>query len=91
MRKSFYTWLMTERNPKSNSPKAILADLAFEEAAFPKHTDDFDEVSRFLEEHASFSFNLGDFDSIWQEYPKFQVEVSHPKEIHLATCSPSIF
>ena len=26
--KSFYTWLMTERNPKSNSPKAILADLA---------------------------------------------------------------
>ena len=49
---------MTERNPKSNSPKAILADLA----------DDFDEVSRFLEEHASFSFNLGDFDAIWQEY-----------------------
>jgi len=45
-----------------------LADLAFEESAFPKHTDDFDEVSRFLEEHASFSFNLGDFDAIWQEY-----------------------
>ncbi|MFC2796392.1 MAG: YozE family protein, partial [Streptococcus sp.] len=22
MRKSFYTWLMTERNPKSNAPKA---------------------------------------------------------------------
>ena len=42
--------------------------LAFEESAFPKHTDDFDEVSRFLEEHASFSFNLGDFDAIWQEY-----------------------
>ncbi|WP_240153505.1 YozE family protein, partial [Streptococcus sp. 2100] len=38
------------------------------ESAFPKHTDDFDEVSRFLEEHASFSFNLGDFDAIWQEY-----------------------
>ena len=40
---------MTERNPKSNSPKAILADLAFEESA-------------------SFSFNMGDFDRIWQEY-----------------------
>ena len=35
MRKSFYTWLMTERNPKSNAPKAILADLAFHESAFP--------------------------------------------------------
>ena len=68
MRKSFYTWLMTERNPKSHSPKANLADLAFEESAFPKHTDDFDQVSRFLEENASFSFNMGDFDRIWQEY-----------------------
>ena len=68
MRKSFYTWLMTERNSKSNSPKTILADLAFEVSAFPKHKDDFDEVSRFLEEYASFSFNLGDFDAIWQEY-----------------------
>ena len=48
--------------------KAILADLAFHESAFPKHTDDFDEVSRYLEEHASFSFNLGDFDAIWEEY-----------------------
>ncbi|CEY09250.1 Uncharacterised protein [Streptococcus pneumoniae] len=26
-----------------------------------------------------------------KQSPKFQVEVSHPKEIHLATCSPSIF
>ena len=72
MRKSFYTWLMTERNPKSNAPKAILADLAFHESAFPKHTDDFDEVSRYLEEHASFSFNLGDFDAIWEEYQAHQ-------------------
>ena len=31
-------------------------------------TDDFDEVSRFLEEHANFSFNLGEFDAIWEEY-----------------------
>ena len=59
---------MTERNSKSNSPKAILADLAFEESALQKTTDHFDAVSRFLEEHASFSFNLGDFDAIWQEY-----------------------
>lgn len=30
MRKSFYTWLMAQRNPKSNEPVAILADLAFD-------------------------------------------------------------
>lgn len=68
MRKSFYTWLMTQRNPKSNEPVAILADLAFEDTAFPKHTDSFDTVSRYLEDAASFSFNLGHFDSIWEEY-----------------------
>ena len=68
MRKSFYTWLMTERNPKSTAPKAILADLVFHESTFPKHTDDFDEISRYLEEHADFSFNLSDFDAIWEEY-----------------------
>lgn len=45
-----------------------MADLAFQDTAFPKHTDDFDEVSRFLEEHANFSFNLGEFDAIWEEY-----------------------
>ena len=68
MRKSFYTWLMTERNPKSQAAKAVLADLVFHESAFPKHTDDFDTISRYLEEEASFSFNLGEFDAIWEEY-----------------------
>ncbi|VKQ10649.1 alpha-fucosidase [Streptococcus pneumoniae] len=35
--------------------------------------------------------NLQDQYGFLAEIPKFQVEVSHPKEIHLATCSPSIF
>lgn len=59
---------MTQRNPKSNEPVAILADFAFEEIDFPKQSDDFDEVSRFLEESASFAFSMSDFDTIWEEY-----------------------
>ncbi|WP_272158438.1 YozE family protein [Streptococcus sp. HN38] len=68
MRKSFYAWLMAQRNPKSNEPVAILADYAFEESDFPKQSDDFDVVSRFLEESASFAFSMSDFDVIWEEY-----------------------
>ncbi|HEP1836791.1 TPA: YozE family protein [Streptococcus suis] len=68
MRRSFYSWLMTQRNPKSNAPVAILADYAFEEIDFPKQSDAFDEVSRFLEESASFAFSMSDFDVIWEEY-----------------------
>ncbi|MGT2715446.1 YozE family protein [Streptococcus respiraculi] len=68
MRKSFYSWLMAQRNPKSHEPVAVLADLAFEESDFPKQSDEFDEVSRFLEERASFSFSMAEFDRIWEEY-----------------------
>ncbi|AWZ33865.1 TPA: YozE family protein [Streptococcus agalactiae] len=68
MRKSFYSWLMTQRNPKSNEPVAILADYAFDETTFPKHSSDFEKVSRYLEDEASFSFNLTDFDDIWEDY-----------------------
>ncbi|HEL1556977.1 TPA: YozE family protein [Streptococcus suis] len=68
MRRSFYSWLMTQRNPKSNEPVAILADYAFDESDFPKQSDNFDEISRFLEESASFSFSMSDFDAIWEDY-----------------------
>ena len=68
MRKSFYTWLMTQRNPKSPEPVAILADLVFEDTTFPKHTDDFETISRYLEDEASFAFNLSEFDKIWEGY-----------------------
>ncbi len=59
---------MTQRNPKSNAPVAILADYAFDESDFPKQSDNFDEVSRFLEESASFAFSMSDFDRIWEDY-----------------------
>ena len=68
MRKSFYNWLMAQRNPKSNEPVAILADLVFDDTTFPKHTDDFESVSRYLEDEAAFVFNLSDFDRIWEDY-----------------------
>lgn len=68
MRKSFYSWFMTQRNPKSNEPLAILADLVFDDTTFPKHTNDFETISRYLEDQAGFSFNLGEFDHIWEDY-----------------------
>lgn len=68
MRQSFYHWLMTQRNPKADSLVARLAALAFEEVDFPKQTDQFDTVSRFLEEEASFAFPMRDFDRIWEDY-----------------------
>ena len=59
---------MTQRNPKSDAPVTFLADYAFAEIDFPKQSIDFDEISRFLEENASFSFSMRDFDTIWEIY-----------------------
>ncbi|MGT2926661.1 YozE family protein [Streptococcus cuniculipharyngis] len=68
MRKSFYSWLMTQRHSKSQAPAARLAAYVFEETTFPKHTDDFEVISRYLEDEASFAFNLSEFDQIWEDY-----------------------
>lgn len=68
MRKSFYSWLMTQRHSTVNQSLSLLADLAFEDIAFPKHTTDFDIISRYLEDDAAFYFSLKEFDSIWEIY-----------------------
>lgn len=68
MRTSFYHWLMTQRHPKSQTPVARLADLVFDELDFPKQSSDFEQISRFLEEEASFAFSMTDFDQIWDDY-----------------------
>lgn len=59
---------MTKRHSEANDPVALLADLAFDDTTFPKHTDDFDTISRYLEDEASFAFNLSHFDHIWEDY-----------------------
>lgn len=68
MRKSFYHWLMTQRHHGTDTALADLAEQVFYEADFPKQSSDFDQVSRFLEEEASFAFSLSDFDRIWEDY-----------------------
>lgn len=68
MRRSFYHWLMTQRDSKVDLAAAELADLVFTDTAFPRQSSDFDQISRYLEEEASFVFNLSQFDQIWETY-----------------------
>lgn len=68
MRRSFYHWLMTQRDSQVDLAAAELADLVFTDTAFPRQSNDFDQISRYLEEEASFAFNLSQFDQIWETY-----------------------
>ncbi len=49
MRMSFYQFLMTQRNPNSADEVQQFANNAFLDTTFPKHSEDFDEISHYLE------------------------------------------
>ncbi|KRN77173.1 hypothetical protein IV67_GL000694 [Weissella minor] len=68
MRRSFYSWLMTQRNPVAANEVQTFANGAFYDQQFPKQSDDFDEISRHLEENASYLHSVTIFDEAWAEY-----------------------
>ncbi|ANZ58164.1 hypothetical protein BGL34_01450 [Fructilactobacillus lindneri] len=68
MRKSFYEYLMTERNPDSYDEIAQFANNAFFDQTFPKHENDFQNLSKYLEENAGYLPSMTIFDDAWQKY-----------------------
>lgn len=68
MRKSFYQFLMTQRNPGSVDPVAEFANNAFYDQSFPKQSVDFDDLSKYLEENASYLPSMTVFDEAWAEF-----------------------
>ncbi|WP_025022060.1 YozE family protein [Ligilactobacillus hayakitensis] len=67
-RMSFYQYLMTERNPNSHDEIAKFANDAFYDQAFPKNSDDYDEISRYLELNAGYLHSMTIFDNSWANY-----------------------
>lgn len=68
MRKSFYQYMMTQRVSKLLTPIDYFAEAMFEDIAFPKHSEDFQEISRYLEDNVSYLTNLSVFDDAWDMY-----------------------
>ncbi|HJA22427.1 MAG TPA: YozE family protein [Candidatus Limosilactobacillus intestinipullorum] len=65
---SFYSYLMTQRNPNSADEIEQFANNAFLDSTFPKQSTDFDEVSKYLEENADYLPSMTIFDTAWQKY-----------------------
>ncbi|KIS04054.1 YozE family protein [Paucilactobacillus wasatchensis] len=68
MRLSFYQFLMTERNPDSADEIAQFANNAALDQIFPKQSQDFDVISKYLEENARYLPSMTIFDAAWQRY-----------------------
>ncbi|EHS87485.1 UPF0346 protein [Limosilactobacillus gastricus PS3] len=67
-RESFYQFLMTQRNPNQPNEIEQFANDAFFDSAFPKRSQDFDEISKYLEENATYLYSMTIFDDAWQLY-----------------------
>ncbi|AEV95187.1 YozE family protein [Pediococcus claussenii] len=68
MRRSFYQYLMTQRNPESTEEVATFANNAFFDQSFPKQAQSFDELSKYLELNGNYLLSMSIFDDAWQMY-----------------------
>lgn len=68
MKKTFFQFLMTQRNPQPNDEVEEFANRAFFDQLFPKQSVDFDEISKYLELNAGYLESMSIFDTAWQRY-----------------------
>ena len=73
MRRSFYQYLMTQRNAESYEPVAQFANNAFLDQAFPTQSQNFDDVSRYLELNGNYLQSMDVFDEAWHMYQESEL------------------
>ncbi|USI46505.1 YozE family protein [Leuconostoc mesenteroides] len=66
--RSFYNWLMTNRNSMAANEVQHFANNAFLDSSFPKQSSDFDELSKYLEENTTYLMSMTTFDEAWSLY-----------------------
>lgn len=67
-RQSFYQFLMTLRDPDSNSDLAQFANNAQFDSTFPRQEQDRTRLSEYLEENAAYLPSMTIFDDAYQAY-----------------------
>ncbi|MDQ0155093.1 uncharacterized protein YozE (UPF0346 family) [Robertmurraya andreesenii] len=68
MLKSFYHFLMKYRHPKPSNAISQFANDAFLDHGFPKNSEDYDELSRYLELNGQYLPSMTVFDDAWEMY-----------------------
>ncbi len=65
MNHSFYKYALTFRWGSHTDKKAMFAEAMFYDLSFPKHSNDFEEISRYIEELAHKDMSATIFDEMW--------------------------
>lgn len=68
MRQTFYHYLMTERNPHKKGGVSQFANDAFLDSSFPKQSEDYHELSHYLEMNGDYLTSMAIFDEAWERY-----------------------
>jgi uncharacterized protein YozE (UPF0346 family) len=74
MKKSFYHFLMKYRGD-SNRDIAKIANEAYLAHDFPKQSQNYHEISSYLELHSAFTYSLSVFDELWEIYQLDELKV----------------
>lgn len=68
MTRSFYHYLMTERDGNTKDPITVFANAAFRDTDFPKQSKDYHEISHYLEMYGTYLDSMTIFDDAWERY-----------------------
>lgn len=68
MRRSFYHFVKTLADPYKKDDVTLFANAVSRDGTFPKQSEDYDELSDYLELNADYVESMTLFDEVFQEY-----------------------
>ncbi|WP_299737737.1 YozE family protein [Rossellomorea sp. y25] len=68
MRKSFYHYLMKYRQPTAKDEITQFANSAYDDHSFPKQSQQYHEISSYLEMNGHYLESMSIFDMAWDYY-----------------------
>lgn len=68
MSKSFYHFLMKYRHPEPKDEISKFANDAYDDHSFPKASEDYHEISLYLEMNGHYLTSMSIFDQVWELY-----------------------
>lgn len=68
MNQTFYKYALTFRGGPMSDGKAVFAEAMFYDLSFPKQSNDFEKISRYIEELAHSDMTATIFDEMWLLY-----------------------
>ncbi|MGX6961161.1 YozE family protein [Vagococcus xieshaowenii] len=66
--KSFYQFVQTVKNPYDLTPSVVLAGSIHDDINFSKTSEDYHQISSYLEDYTNYVKSMDDFDALWQQY-----------------------